>query len=76
MNKIEYVQENKTQKILWDFQKPTVKRPNLVFISKYWNFKLVDFAISAEDRMKVIEIKKTNARILSEKKNCGIWKGW
>ena len=70
------VLENETHKLLWDFGIQTghlisVRRPDLIVIKR--NFKIVDFALPADNRIKlkenenkdkyldlVLELKKKN----------------
>ena len=55
------VQENDTHKLLWDFNKQTdhlilARRPDLIIINKKKRTcKIVDFAVSADHRIKLKE---------------------
>ena len=56
------VQENDTHKLLWDFDILTdhlisARRPYLIIINKR-NFKIVDFAVPADHRIKLRECEK------------------
>ena len=64
MHKPESVLENKTHKILWDFEIQTdhlitARRPDLVLINKEKRTcHIVDFAVPADHRVKLKEIEK------------------
>ena len=57
------VQENNTLKLLWDFDIHTdhlisARRPDLIIINKKRNCQIVDFAVSADHRIKLKECEK------------------
>ena len=59
MHKLESVMENETQKVLLNFQIQRVdlilaRRPNL----KKWICRIVDFAVPADQRVKIKENEK------------------
>ena len=64
MHNPEYVLENETHKILWHFEIPSdrlisVRRPDLVIINKKRKTcRIVNFAVPADHREKLKEIKK------------------
>ena len=70
MHKLEFVQENKSNKILWDFEIQTDhiitgRRPDLVVITKKKKKKKgrkqkENFIVPADHRVKIKEKKKTD----------------
>ena len=68
MHKPESILENETHKILWDFEIQShhlipARRPNLVIIErkrkrKNRTCRIVDFAVSADHRVKIKENRK------------------
>ena len=79
------VLENDTYKLPWDFDVQTdhlisTRRPDLIIITKKkkkWNCKIVDFAVSADHRIKMKEWEKKDKYLdlARELKNCGTWRG-
>ena len=62
MHKVEFFLKNETHKIPWDFEIQTdqlipAKRPDQILINKK-TCLLVDFAVTADHRMKIKESKK------------------
>ena len=77
--------QNKTDKILSDFEVQadhliSARRPNLVIVNKKKKktCQIVDFAIPADSRIKMIENKERNEYLYfaREMKKYGTWKGW
>ena len=72
MHKLEYIHENETQKLLWDFEIQTddlisAKRLDLVIVYKKKKKKrneetcrIVGFGVPANQRMKIKESEKRN----------------
>ena len=64
MHNPEYVLENETHKLLWDFEIQTghqisARRPDLIMINKKKiTCRIVNFVVSAEHRVKLKECKK------------------
>ena len=64
MHNPESVLENETHKLLWDFKIQTdhlisIRRPNLIIINKKKRtYKIVDFAVPADHRVKPKENEK------------------
>ena len=82
------VEENDTDKLLWDFDIQTnhlisTRRPDPIIINKKKkkdkekrNCKIVDMAVQADHRIKLKESEKNDKYLGSgrELKNCGTWK--
>ena len=74
------VLENKTNKLLWDFDKVTYhliisRQPDLIIINQKKTIcKIVDFTVPADHRIKLKENEKMDKYIdfFRELKNCGI----
>ena len=64
MHNPEYVQENKTHKLFWDFEiqsnhQISARRPDLIIINKKKRtWRIADFAVPAEHRVKLKEYEK------------------
>ena len=86
MHNPESVLENKSHKLLWDFEKQTdylisARRSDFVIINKKKNkknqiYRIVDFAVTTDHGVKLKESKKKErtSTLLGNWKNCGIWK--
>ena len=62
--------ENNTHKIIWDFDSHTdqlisVRRPDLIIINKKRTCKIVDFAVSADHRIKLKTVKMDCATVIT-----------
>ena len=81
MHKPESVPENETHKILWDFEIKTdhlipARRPDLMIIKKKRRTRqIVDFAVTADYRVKSKENKKRDKylNLAGERKKYGTW---
>ena len=64
MNNTEYVPENETHELLWDFEIPTdhpisARRPDLIIINtKKRTCRIVNFSVPADHRVKLKESEK------------------
>ena len=74
------VLENETPKLLWDVNIQTdhlisARKPDLIIINKK-NYKIVDFAVSADHRIELKEFEKKDdyLDLARELKNCGTWR--
>ena len=69
------------RKFLWDFEIQTnhlisARRPELIIVNEKKSYRIVDFTIPADHRVKLKESEK-KAKYLDlarELKNCGTWK--